>query len=145
MENYKKTTNRPQTQQYVTYRSSRSQYVCNCNKTSDFSTLYRTIPHTLRKFRIKELTQRCFSKRNGGMYQYFVIGRNKSCFVKSYSKSNNTYKQHEIVQMLDFFVDNIFVQCYGLVFQQAMGIPMGTNCEPLLADLFLQVYEADFL
>ena len=46
--------------------------------------------------------------------------------------------------MLDFLVDNIFVKYHGLVFQQAMGIPMGANCEPLLADLFLHVHEAIF-
>ena len=31
------------------------------------------------------------------------------------------------------------------VFQQTVGIPMGTNCAPLLADLFLYSYEADFI
>jgi hypothetical protein len=31
----------------------------------------------------------------------------------------------------------------GRVFQQTVGIPMGTNCAPLLADLFLYSYEAD--
>ena len=30
-------------------------------------------------------------------------------------------------------------------FQQAVGIPMGTNCAPLLADLFLYSYESEFL
>ena len=30
------------------------------------------------------------------------------------------------------------------VFQQTVGIPIGTNCTPLLADLFLHSYEADF-
>jgi hypothetical protein len=30
------------------------------------------------------------------------------------------------------------------VFQQTIGISMGTNCVPLLADLFLHAYEADF-
>ena len=33
----------------------------------------------------------------------------------------------------------------GQVFQQTVGIPMGTNCAPLLADLFLYSYEAEFL
>ena len=33
----------------------------------------------------------------------------------------------------------------GRVCQQAIGIPMGTNYPPLLADLFLHAYEADFL
>ena len=33
----------------------------------------------------------------------------------------------------------------GRVFQQTVGIPMGTNCAPFLADLFLYTYEADFI
>jgi hypothetical protein len=28
------------------------------------------------------------------------------------------------------------------MFQQVVGIPMGTNCAPLLADLFLYSYES---
>ena len=33
----------------------------------------------------------------------------------------------------------------GKVFQQIVGIPMGTNCAPLLAHIFLYSYEADFI
>ena len=33
----------------------------------------------------------------------------------------------------------------GRVFQQTVGIPMGTNCAPFLAYLFLYTYEADFI
>ena len=47
--------------------------------------------------------------------------------------------------MLEFLVDNIFVVFAGKVFQQTFGIPMGTNCAPLLADIFLYLYEADFI
>ena len=31
------------------------------------------------------------------------------------------------IQMLDFLIDNIFVLFCGRVFQQTVGIPMGTN------------------
>ena len=31
------------------------------------------------------------------------------------------------------------------IFQQNVGIPMGSNCAPLLADLFLYSYEAEFI
>jgi hypothetical protein len=79
------------------------------------------------------------------MYQYLVIGRDKSYFVNSHSKTNNKYKQDEIIQMLDFLIDNIFVLFGGRVFQQTIGIPMDTNCAPLLSDLFLHAYDADFL
>jgi hypothetical protein len=47
--------------------------------------------------------------------------------------------------MLEFLIDNIFVIFGGRVFQQTVGIPMGTNCAPLLADLFLYSYETDFI
>ena len=47
--------------------------------------------------------------------------------------------------MLEFLVDNIFKVFGGKVFQQIVGIPMGTNCAPLLADIFLYSYEAEFI
>ena len=47
--------------------------------------------------------------------------------------------------MLEFLVDNIFVVIGGKVFQQIVGIPMGTNCAPLLTDIFLYSYEAEFI
>ena len=47
--------------------------------------------------------------------------------------------------MLEFLVDNIFVVFGGKIFQQIVGIPMGTNCAPLLADIFLYSYEAEFI
>ena len=49
------------------------------------------------------------------------------------------------INMLEFLIDNIFVFIGGRVFQQTVGISMGTNCAPLLADLFLYSYEADVI
>jgi hypothetical protein len=39
--------------------------------------------------------------------------------------------------MLEFLIDDIFLSFGGTLFQQVVGIPMGTNYAPLLADLFL--------
>ena len=47
--------------------------------------------------------------------------------------------------MLEFLIDKIYLLFGGHVFQQTVGIPMGTNFAPLLADLFLYSYEADFI
>jgi hypothetical protein len=48
--------------------------------------------------------------------------------------------------MLPFVsLDKIFVSLGGTLFQQVVGIPMGTNCAPLLADLFLYSHESEFL
>jgi hypothetical protein len=40
---------------------------------------------------------------------------------------------------------NIFDMVGGRVFQQTVGIPMGTNCAHLLTDSFLYSYEAHFI
>ena len=49
------------------------------------------------------------------------------------------------VNVLMTLVDNIYVRFGGQLFRQMVGIPMGTNCAPLLADLFLYSYENEFL
>ena len=46
--------------------------------------------------------------------------------------------------MTEFLVDDIYVRFGGQLFQQMIDIPMGTNCAPLLADLFLYSYESEF-
>ena len=55
------------------------------------------------------------------------------------------FSETDIINMLEFLIDNIFVIFGGRVFQQTVGIPMGTNCVPLLDDLFLYSYETDFI
>ena len=65
-------------------------------------------------------------------------------FVREQSESKSKYTE-EIIRMLEFRFDNIFVVFAGKVFQQIIGIPMGTNCAPLLADIFLYSYEAEFI
>ena len=47
--------------------------------------------------------------------------------------------------MLEYLIDNVFVEFGGRIFQQTIDIPMGTNCAPLLADLILYSYEAEFV
>ena len=49
--------------------------------------------------------------------------------------------EDDTFKMLEFLVDSIFVVFYGKVFQQIVGIPMGTNFSPLLADIILYSYE----
>ena len=54
------------------------------------------------------------------------------------------YTADNICKMIEFLIDNIFVQFGGRLFHQVIGIPMGTNCAPSLADLFLYSYENEF-
>ena len=55
------------------------------------------------------------------------------------------YSDADVINMLEYLIDIIFVEFGERIFQQTIGIPMGTNCAPLLADLFLYSYEAQFV
>ena len=55
------------------------------------------------------------------------------------------YTAYQMCNMVDFLADNIFVKSGRCIFHQVIGIPIGTNCAPFLADLFLYSYESEFL
>ena len=44
-----------------------------------------------------------------------------------------------------YLLDNIYIRFGTKLYRQIVGIPMGTNRAPLVADLFLFCYERDFL
>ena len=84
-------------------------------------------------------------KNGNRRYKYYVLGRQGPYFVKEHSNSKNKYTEEDIIKILEVLVDNIFVVFAGKVFQQIIGIPMGTNCTPLLVHIFLYSYEAEFI
>ena len=115
-------------------------------KSFDFTTLYTTIPHQKLKQRLADIIRNSFIHKNGTRrYKYLVLGHSDTYFVKENSDCDSKYTEDDIIRMLEFLIDNIFVVFGGKVFQQIVGIPMGTNCAPLLADIFLYSYEAEFI
>ena len=44
-----------------------------------------------------------------------------------------------------YLLDNIYIRFGTKLYRQIVGIPMGTNCVPLVADLFLFCYKRDFM
>ena len=109
----------------------------------DFFILYTTIPHSKLKDRLRELVQLCFIKKNGQRrYKYLVLGRDRSWFVKK-TKTIWLYQKvlwKWITNILEVLIDSIFVMLGG-----QLAYLWVTNCSPLLADLFLYSYEADFI
>ena len=115
-------------------------------KSFDFSTRSTTIPHQKLKDRLTSIIRNAFIFKTGNRrYKYLVLGHEETYFVKEHSDSKNKYSEDDIVKMIEFLVDNIFVVVAGTVFRRTVGIPMGTNCAPLLADIFQYSYEADFI
>ena len=102
------------------------------------------LSHDLLKSRISNLVHNTFRKKDGSVrYTHIKVTRAKGYFT--HGSGDNMYTADDICKMIEFLIDNIFVQFGGHLFRQAIGIPMGTNCAPLLADLFLYSYENEIL
>ena len=48
-------------------------------------------------------------------------------------------------ESLTFLWDTIYIRFGTKLYNQTVGIPMGSNCAPLIADFFLCCYERDFM
>ena len=48
-------------------------------------------------------------------------------------------------EALNLLLDNVYIRFGSKLYRQIIGMPMGTNCAPLVADLFLLSYERDFM
>ena len=113
----------------------------------DFPTLYTSVPHHLLKSRISNLIHNAFIEKDGNIrYTHIKVTRSKGCFTHDVNGGgDNMYTPDNICKMIEFLIDNIFVQFGGCLFCQVTGIPIGKNCATSLADLFLYSYENEFL
>ena len=69
----------------------------------------------------------------------------KCIFTSEKPKNFHAWSCQNVCDALTFLLDNIFIQFGTKLYRQVVGIPMGTNCAPLVADLFLFCYERDLM
>ena len=67
-----------------------------------------------------------------------LSSRLKNIKATHYGLSRTCVKPSQIL-------DNIYIRFGTKLYRQIVGIPMGTNCAPLVADLYLFCYERDFM
>ena len=59
------------------------------------------------------------------------------------TKVDTLWSCQNVCDALSYLLDNIYIRVGTKLYKQIVGIPMGTNCAPLVADLFLYCYETD--
>jgi hypothetical protein len=107
--------------------------------------------HTLynnSKSRLAQIIDNCFLNKSGTRkYKFLLIGKQDTYryFVRHRSDSLCKYSEADIKNIFGFLINNVSVVFGDQVFQQSVCIPMGTNCAPLLADLFLYSYKTEFV
>ena len=103
--------------------------------TYDFSTLHTTLPHNLIKDKLVDL----FSL-------YIACNIKKNAFFTSDAvRNHNLWSCQKVCEALTFLLDKIYIRFGSKLYGQIVGIPMCTNCAPLVADLFLFCYEREFM
>ena len=112
-------------------------------QTLDFSTLHNSIRHNLLKSRMNNIQTMSlkWSKNGATRHTHIKVGRYKSYFTNDTFNGNNKYTANDICKMTDYFMDNVYVKFARQLFLRTIGIAVGTNCAPLLVDLFLYSYE----
>ena len=119
---------------------AQSLHSVNSIKSFDISTLYTTIPHDKLKSKLKEIINQCFLHKNGNRrFLYVVNGYKDTYYVRDHSDAPQKYSDADVIMMMEYLIDNMFMELGGWICRQTIGIPMGTNCAPLLADFFILV------
>ena len=68
-----------------------------------------------------------------------------SGFTSSDQSRYTLWSCQNVRDALSYLLDSIYIRFGTKLYRQIVGIPMGTNCAPLVADLFLYCYERDFM
>ena len=107
-------------------------------RTYDFSTLYTNIPHKQLKTRLGLVIKDAFKSSKK---LYISVYKNEARWTDSPRNTTLSLDCRKVVRLLYWLIDNIYVTFGDKVFRQKIGIPMGTDCAPFLANLFLYSYE----
>jgi hypothetical protein len=112
--------------------------------TFDFEQMYTNIVHNELKTRIKMAIDLAFDRQNKFGSSFIAMTEKSVHWCKSKS-SGVTISREKLTMWVDFLIDNTYFTFGNTVWRQIIGIPMGTSCAPLLANIFLFSYEFEYV
>ena len=74
------------------------------------------------------------SKSKGTLY--LTCNDKKAFFTSTDQRGNNLWSCQNVCDALSYLLDNIYIIFGNKLYRQIVGIPMGTNFAPVVADLF---------
>ena len=79
------------------------------------------------------------------MFAMFGVDEEHAFFASEEHKKNDLWSCQKVTDALIYLLDNIYIRFGSKLYRQNLGIPKGTNCALIVADLFLFCYERDFM
>ena len=90
------------------------------------------------------MIERTFYEKEGKLY--LACNNKKACFTSAdHYRGYHLWSCQNVCDTLSFLLDNIYIRFGNKLYRLIVGIPMGTNCAPLVADLSLFCCERDFM
>ena len=122
-------------------------YLNNCSlaksiNSFDFKNVYTNIPHDKVIEKVLDLIKHCFDEKK---VKYINVSANFKASWSDDSKLKWSLQYDDILELFRFLINNIYVKFRGNVYRQVVGIPMGCDCAPQVADLFLYWYEYNYI
>ena len=72
---------------------------------------------------------------------YLVCNNKKAFFTSTDHQRYKRWSCQKVFGAFSYLLDNIYIRFSTKLYRQFVGILMGTNCAPLVADLFLFCYD----
>ena len=113
-----------------------------CMTTFDFSTLYTKIPHDKLISVLNEITDTCFK---GGDRELISVTNSGARWVTKPSAIGITFTKASFKDAIKYLMSNCFFTLGDVLFRQVIGIPMGSDPAPFMANLFLYYYESKYV
>ena len=114
----------------------------NHMQTFDFSTLYTALPHGEIKQKFSKIFQKVFNREAKPFINVNMLG---AFFSSATSNRVCSFRYEDLMEILEFILDNIFVKCGDEVFKQVIGIPIGLDSGQDIANLLLYCYESEYV
>ena len=124
-------------------------------RTFDFGTLYTTIPLADLVSKINYLVgiaARYANRTLSGMGNVMLsvaMGSKRATWERGlrpmHTKSSHVFSLSQVNELVRFVIHNAYVKNGNVIKKQLVGIPMGTNSGPGLANLYLYAYESSWV
>ena len=110
--------------------------------TFDFSTLYTKIPHKKLLDVLNELVDFCFQ---GGTHEQLSVTKRGAKWVSKTNRTGIRFDREALKDAIKYLIENSYFTFGEKFFRQIIGIPMGSDPAPFMANLFLYHFESKWV
>ena len=111
-------------------------------ETYDFSTLYTSLPHTEIKEKFKTIFKKIYARESK---TFINVNWNKAYFSSTKNKNFYAFTERDLLKILEFILNNIYVKFGDKIYKQVIGIPIGLDSGQDIANLLLYQYESSYV